>query len=105
VIIMAKKCQQGAWVEIHYLVLDPASRPGDLPPETRKVPLECRLNGWALSSKETGEEIEIRTPANRTVKGTLTRINPGYEHTFGPAVPELSGIGPELRAMLKEGGR
>ncbi len=99
---MAQKCPQGAWVEIYYLVLDPASRPGDLPPETRKVALECRINGWALSSKEMGEEIEIRTPANRRVKGTLTRINPGYEHTFGPAVPELSHIGTELRTLLKE---
>ena len=97
------KCQQGDWGEIHYIVLDPASRSGDLPAETRKVPLECRINGWALSSKRIGEEIEIRTPANRTVKGTLVRINPGYEHTFGPAVPELSYIGAELRAMLREG--
>ncbi|HOA36335.1 MAG TPA: 2-amino-4-oxopentanoate thiolase subunit OrtA [Bacillota bacterium] len=102
---MTDKCRQGDWVEIHYIVLDPASRSGDLPPETRKVPLECRINGWALSPKKIGEEIEIRTPANRTVKGTLARINPGYEHSFGPAVRELSSIGSELRVMLKEGER
>lgn len=102
---MAPKCLEGAWVEIHYIVLDPASRPGDLPPETRKVPLECRMNGWALSSKEIGREVEIRTPAGRIVKGALTRINPGYEHTFGSVVPELSGIGAELRSLLREGER
>lgn len=102
---MAEKCPAGAWVEIRNLVLDPASRPEDLPPETRKVPLEYRLNGWALRAGETGREMEIRTPAGRRVTGILTRINPGYEHTFGPAVPELSAVGPELRAMLKEGER
>lgn len=101
---MAEKCREGAWVEIHYLILDPASRPEDLPPETRKVPLECRINGWALSAGEVGGSIEIRTPAHRRVKGTLTRVDPGYEHTFGPAVPGLSAIGPELRTALKEGG-
>lgn len=102
---MAEKCRQGAWVEIHYLVLDPASRSGNLPPDTKKVPFECRINGWALSAKAIGEEIEIRTPAHRTVKGRLTRINPGYGHTFGPAIPELAAIGRELRTMLKEGNR
>jgi hypothetical protein len=55
-----------------------------------------------MSSGKVGEEIEIRTPANRIVKGTLTRVNPGYTHSFGPSVPELSTIGQELRAMLKE---
>ena len=102
---MAEKCREGAWVEIHYLVLDPASRPEDLPPETKKVPLECRINGWALGAGEMGRVVEIRTPAGRRVRGTLTGINPGYGHTFGPAVPELSAIGPELRAMLGEGSR
>ncbi|NLA27486.1 MAG: 2-amino-4-ketopentanoate thiolase [Firmicutes bacterium] len=99
---MAEKCHKGDRVEIYILLLDPASRPAELPPETRKVPLECRISGWALSSKEIGEEIEISTSANRRVKGTLTRINPGYDHTFGPAVPELSAIGTELRNLLKE---
>ena len=102
---MVEKCNQSDWVEIHYLVLDAVSRPAELPPETRKVPLECRINGWALSSKEIGEEVEIRTPANRRIKGTLTRIKPGYAHTFGQAVPELSHIGTELRKMLKEEGQ
>lgn len=102
---MAPKCMQGDWVEIYYRVLDPALRPGDLPPETQKVPLECRISGWALAPGETGREIEIRTPADRRVKGTLAAINPGYKHTFGSAVPELSSIGAELRSLLEEGER
>lgn len=100
---MAQACKKGEWVEIHYVVLESNERSHDVPDDTKKVPLECWIKGWALSSGKIGQEVEISTPANRVVKGTLTRIDPGYTHTFGPCIPELSNIGQELRAMLKEG--
>lgn len=100
---MSDTCKQGDWVEVHYIVLTPEQRSPDVPEDTKKVPLECWVKGWALTDGKVGETIEIRTPANRVVKGTLTRVNPGYTHSFGPAVPELLSIGQELRAMLKEG--
>ena len=99
---MSQTCKQGEWVEIHYVVLPAEERSPDVPEDTKKVPLECWVKGWDMSSGKVGEEIEIRTPATRIVKGTLTRVNPGYTHSFGPSVPELSTIGQELRAMLKE---
>jgi hypothetical protein len=100
---LAKGCSKGQWVEIHYTVLKPEERSEGVPDDTKKVPMECWIKGWALSLGETGDEIQIKTPANRIVKGILTEINPGYSHTFGPAVPELSSIGQELRSMLREG--
>lgn len=103
VVTLSEACKQGEWVEIHYVVLKPEERSHDVPDDTKKVPLQCWIKGWALSSGTTGGQIEIRTPANRIVKGTLTRVNPGYAHTFGPGVPELSSVGRELKAMLKEG--
>lgn len=99
---MSNTCKQGEWVEIHYVVLLAGERSPDVPEDTKKVPLECWVKGWALSSGTVGEPVEIRTPANRVVKGTLTRVNPGYTHSFGPSVPELLPVGQELRAMLKE---
>jgi hypothetical protein len=103
VVILVQGCNKGEWVEIHYVVLTPEERSEGVPGDTKKVPMECWIKGWALGPGEIGEETQIKTPANRIVKGTLTEINPGYSHTFGPSVPELSSIGQELRAMLKEG--
>lgn len=103
VLKMSDKCKKDDWVEIHYVVLEACERTGDIPEDTRKVPLECWIKGWAEKEGTVGEEVTIRTPANRYVKGTLTRINPEYTHTFGPCASELSAIGQELRATLKEG--
>ncbi len=100
---MPKTCNEGQWVEIHSVILDPQERSPDVPDDTKKVPLESWIKGWALGPGTVGREIEIKTPANRVVKGTLIRVNPGYTHTFGPGVPELSTVGQELRAMLKGG--
>jgi hypothetical protein len=36
--------------------------------------------------------------------GTLVEINPAYTHGFGPPVPELTGIGSEVRAILRQRG-
>jgi len=100
---MAERCQKGDWVEIHNIVLTPQERSRNVPDDTKKVPLEAWIKGWALDEGEIGTEIEIRTPSGRRVKGTLTRVNPAYTHSFGPVVPELSAVGQELRRLLKEG--
>ncbi len=100
---MTKKCTEGDWVEIHYVVLEPEERTGDIPADTQKVPLECWIKGWAEEEGALGERVTIRTPADRHVEGTLTRINPEYTHTFEPCASELSAIGQELRSTLKEG--
>ena len=47
---------------------------------------------------------EIMTPAGRRLRGTLTAVNPSYTHGFGDPLPELSAIGGEVRAILRERG-
>ena len=44
---MSEKCKKDDWVEIHYVVLEARERTGDIPEDTRKVPLECWIKGWA----------------------------------------------------------
>ncbi len=100
---MSDVCKKGQWVEVHSVILKSQERSTDIPDDTRKVAFESWVKGWALSSGTIGKQIQIKTPAQRTVEGTLTRINPGYNHSFGPGIPELSHIGQELKAMLKEG--
>ena len=47
VLKMSDKCKKDDWVEIHYVVLEACERTGDIPEDTRKVPLECWIKGWA----------------------------------------------------------
>jgi len=100
---MAARCKVGDLVEIHQVILPVGERAAGVPEDTSKVPLEAWIKGRARCEAEVGEEVEIETPAGRIVRGTLTRLNPGYAHTYGPSVPELAPVAQELRAMLKRG--
>jgi len=55
--------------------------------------------------KGEGEAAEILTPAGRRLRGTLVAVNPAYTHGFGAPIPELSRIGSEVRAFLREAER
>lgn len=98
----AKRCKEGDFVEIHYIVLPAGERSPDVPDDTKKVPLECWVRGWALFDGQEGSDMEVETPAGRRVRGTLSAAEVGFYHTFGPAVPELAGAGKELREALAE---
>lgn len=96
------KIGKETWVEIHDIVLKPEERTGNLPEETKKVPLEMRLKGFLLEEAELGDRVKIRTVTGRIVEGTLLKENPVYEHGYGEAfIPELLTIGQNLRAMLE----
>lgn len=96
------KIGKETWVEIHDIVLKPEERTGNLPEETRKVPLEMRLKGFLLEEGELGDRVKIRTVTGRIVEGTLLKENPVYEHGYGETfIPELLTIGQNLRAMLE----
>lgn len=97
---MAERVAKGTWVELHRVLLDPGARAPQLPEATRRVPLELRVKGFLAHDSAPGEEAEIVTRAGRRLRGTLCEVNPPYTHGFGPPVPELSGVGGELRALL-----
>jgi len=102
---MAEPIAQGSWVEIHCLVLAPADRAPHAPEDTKRVPLEMRVKGFLATPAALGQEAEIVTPAGRRLRGLLAMVNPSYAHGFGCPIPELSAIGGEARAMLRERGR
>ena len=101
---MADRAGQGTWVEIHRCVLPAGERATQVPEDTQGVPLEMRVKGFLLGSAAPGEVAEIVTPAGRRLRGTLTEINPAYRHGFGAPLAELSGIGGEVRAILRQRG-
>ena len=93
----------GTWVEIHRVVLPAAARTAELPADTRRLPLELRVKGRLAVAAAVGAEAEIVTPAGRRLRGTLETVNPAYTHGFGAAIPALTGIAEEARALLRAG--
>jgi hypothetical protein len=94
------QAKAGDWVEVECTLLEPADRSANLPPETAQKPLTMWVKGFALCDADVGGEMTVETMTGRTVTGTLSAVNPGYFHTFGRPVPELVGIGRDLRKQL-----
>src|SRR5512139_3447867 len=99
---VAERIAAGTWVEVHRIVLAAGERAPQIPADTQAVPLEMRVKGFLVEPAALGQEAEIQTAAGRRLRGTLTAINPAYTHGFGPPIPELSTIGPEVRAILRK---
>ena len=99
---MPERALKNTWVEIGGVVLQKDERAPNLPDDTKQVPLEMRVKGFLLHDAEKGGEADIVTLSGRTVRGTLTGINPEYTHMFGRPIPELSPIAGEIRTILRE---
>ena len=101
---MADLIDEGTWVEIHSIILPAGKRAPQVPEDTQQVPLEMRVKGFLLEPASLNEEAEIITTVGRHLRGTLIEVNPAYTHQFGAPIPELSTIGGEVRAILRERG-
>ncbi len=102
---MRELIEKGSWVEIHDVVLEAGERAPQVPEDTRRVPLEMRVKGFLLTPTAIGEDAEIETLSGRHLRGKLAEVNPAYTHSFGAPLPELSSIGCEVRALLRDKGR
>ena len=99
---MTNNAAKETWVEIHKVLLDKGERAPQVPQDTREVPLEMKVKGFLLHDAALGDEVEIVTVGGRKIQGTLSAVNPSYDHLFGPPIPELSTIGREVREILKK---
>ena len=98
----ATHCTAGDWVEVERVLLEPADRSKNLPPETAEKPLRMWIKGFAQAAGAVGGPMTVETMTGRLVEGTLSAINPGYFHTFGKPIPELVRVGVDLRARLAD---
>jgi hypothetical protein len=96
------RCKAGDWVEVERVLLEPADRSKNLPPETAEKPLRMWIKGFAQSAGVLGDVMTVETMTGRLVEGALSAVNPGYFHTFGKPIPELTRVGVDLRARLAE---
>ncbi|HEX9094349.1 MAG TPA: 2-amino-4-oxopentanoate thiolase subunit OrtA [Coriobacteriia bacterium] len=94
------RCAAGDWVEVRYVLLEPADRSANLPPDTAAQPLLVWAKGFAREVASAGDEVTVETMTGRAVTGALADVNPGYTHTFGRPAPELTRVGRDLRARL-----
>lgn len=83
----------GTWVQVEQLVLEPEERAAGLPEDTRQVPYLLRVSGFLLEDAALGDEARVRTMIGRELSGSLTTVNPSYDHSFGETVQELLDIG------------
>ncbi|MFZ5351376.1 MAG: 2-amino-4-oxopentanoate thiolase subunit OrtA [Bacillota bacterium] len=98
--MIAKK---GDWVQIHQIVLKPEERAPQVPDDTKLVPLELWVKGYAMHEAKIGETVEVETVTGRKVQGRLLEVNPKYVHSFGEFVPELLKIDEQLKQILYGG--
>lgn len=92
--------KKGTWVEIEEIVLTPEDRTKNIPDETKKTPLKAWIRGNCLSECELENEVQVETNVGRIVKGKVVQIEPGYYHTYGNCVEEISNIGKQAREII-----
>jgi hypothetical protein len=99
----AKKGQMaglGDYVQISQIVINPENRAPQIPEDTKKVPYTLWIKGYALKEAVIFEEIEISTITGRKLTGTLTDINPSFNHSFGKYVKELGQVRDQVKNLL-----
>ncbi|WHH61245.1 2-amino-4-oxopentanoate thiolase subunit OrtA [Petroclostridium sp. X23] len=94
---------KGEWVQICNVILNPGERAPHLPDDTKNVPLKMWAKGYLIHSAEIGEFVEIETVTGRRIKGMLEEVNPGYIHTFGKYIPELSQVRDQVKSLILGG--
>ncbi|MCB2309736.1 2-amino-4-ketopentanoate thiolase [Clostridium tagluense] len=92
--------KKGTWVEVEEIVLLPEDRAINIPDETKKTPLKSWTRGKCLSDCELGDKVQIETNIGRISSGEVVDIEPGYYHTYGKYVEEISNIGKQAREII-----
>ncbi|MBB6630931.1 2-amino-4-oxopentanoate thiolase subunit OrtA [Clostridium algidicarnis] len=93
--------KKGTWVEIEEIVLEVKDRASNIPIETKATPLKCWIRGYCMEDCVLGEYVEVKTNIGRIAKGIVVEVEPGYYHTFGKYVSEISNIGIQAKEMIK----
>ena len=94
--------KKGTWVEVEEIVLLPEVRSTIIPEETKRTPLKSFIRGKCLSDSELGDEVQVETNVGRIAKGIIVDMEPGYYHTYGKYVEEISNIGKQAREIIAQ---
>lgn len=92
--------KKGTWIEVEETVLESSDRAANIPEETRKTPLKVWIRGFCENDCEISQMVEVKTLTGRILKGRVMSEEPGYYHSFGNYVKEISYIGLQARQIL-----
>ncbi|MGV8146862.1 MAG: 2-amino-4-oxopentanoate thiolase subunit OrtA [Alkaliphilus sp.] len=95
--------KKGSWVRVYDVLLTANERVGNLPEDTRKVPLEMWTKGILQDDAKLGDRVKIKTITGREIEAELIEVDPYYDHNYGKYVPQLLPIGEQLRNLLAGG--
>lgn len=100
---MAKK---GDWVRIRSVVLKAEERTAKIPEDTKKCDLLQWTKGFLQNeTAEVGQQVTVKTAADRIIEGTLVEEAPYYKHNYGVFIPEIIEIDKQLREIMYGGGK
>jgi hypothetical protein len=91
---------KGTFVEVEEIILMPEDRAVNIPDETKKTPLKCWTRGKCINDSELGNEVQVETNVGRIARGIIVDVEPGYYHTYGKYVEEISNIGKQAREII-----
>ncbi len=95
------KAKKGDWVRIKKIVLRAEERSGNLPEDTKKVPLEMWDKGFLLDERASlGDWVRVETIIGREIEGEFVQVDPSYDVNYGTSVNETLYIGKQLREIL-----
>ena len=92
--------RKGDWVQIRDTVLEAGERAPQVPADTAGLPLLMWVKGFLQDEEASiGAEVAVVTMSGRTVRGTMTQVNPRYTHDFGACVPELLQVHRQVKRL------
>ncbi|MDR1541921.1 MAG: 2-amino-4-ketopentanoate thiolase [Clostridiales bacterium] len=92
--------EKGSWVSIRRTLLEPASRTGRLPDETKETPFVMWVKGRLEEAAEIGAPVAVITRTGRRENGVLEAVNPQYQLDYGDFTEELLFIDDQARKIL-----
>jgi 2-amino-4-ketopentanoate thiolase alpha subunit len=91
----------GSWVELERVILEPGARAPGIPADTASVPFAGRVRGFLVAPAPLGSDAEVRTQAERLVRGRLRAVLPRNPADFGAPSAELLVAAKAMKARLK----
>ncbi|MFA7507344.1 MAG: 2-amino-4-oxopentanoate thiolase subunit OrtA, partial [Bacilli bacterium] len=87
-----KMIKENTVVQIERVVLKSVERTGNLPDDTKRVPLKMKLKGRLVTKSNLGDYVKIVTQTNRIDEGYLIDVEPYFKHDYGHYVEVLDEV-------------
>jgi len=84
--------EKHTYVEVKSIILETDERSGNLPMDTKEVPLVMKIKGYLLEPAHIGDPVQILTMTKRIETGVLVKAHPSYTHSFGQFIQIIQDV-------------